>query len=99
MPSSKDIKNRIKSVKSTKKITKAMELVAASKMKKAVSSTIASRLYAEYSWDILNSIANGNNEINHPLFNEKNEVKKILLVLITSNRGLCGSYNAQIMKK
>ncbi len=99
MPSSKDIKNRIKSVKSTKKITKAMELVAASKMKRAVSSTLASRLYAEYSWDILNSIANSGTEINHPLFKERDEIKNILLILITSNRGLCGSYNTQVMKK
>lgn len=99
MPSSKEIKNRIKSVKSTKKITKAMELVAASKMKKAVSSTLASRLYAEYSWDILNAISENRAEINHPLFQEKDDVKNILLVLITSNRGLCGSYNAQVMKK
>ena len=58
MASTKEIKRRIKSVKSTKKITKAMELVAASKMKRAVSSTLASRLYAEYSWEVLTSIAN-----------------------------------------
>ena len=57
MSNSKAIKNRIKSVKNTKKITKAMELVSASKMKRAVASTLASRLYAEYSWEILTSIA------------------------------------------
>jgi F-type H+-transporting ATPase subunit gamma len=52
MAGTKEIKRRIKSVKSTKKITKAMELVAASKMKRAVSSALASRLYAEYSWEV-----------------------------------------------
>ncbi len=98
MASGKEIKNRIKSVKNTKKITKAMELVAASKMKRAVSSTLASRLYAEYSWEILTSIANSSEEISHPLFVQR-EVKNILLVLITSNRGLCGAYNAQVIKK
>ncbi len=98
MANSKAIKNRIKSVKNTKKITKAMELVAASKMKRAVSSTLASRVYAEYSWDILTSIANSTQEITHPLFVQR-EVKNTLLVLITSNRGLCGAYNAQVIKK
>src|SRR3989338_5910832 len=102
MASTKEIKRRIKSVKSTKKITKAMELVAASKMKRAVSSTLASRLYAEYSWEVLTSIAQNVEELNHPLLSEREEKNKkgnILLVLITSNRGLCGAYNAQIIKK
>ena len=98
MASTKEIKRRIKSVKSTKKITKAMELVAASKMKRAVSSTLASRLYAEYSWEILTSVAQNTEEITHPLFIER-EVKNILLLLITSNRGLCGAYNTQVIKK
>ncbi|MFA4975137.1 MAG: ATP synthase F1 subunit gamma [Candidatus Paceibacterota bacterium] len=98
MASTKEIKRRIKSVKSTKKITKAMELVAASKMKRAVSSTLASRLYAEYSWEILTSISKNIEKIEHPLFIER-DVKKILLLVISSNRGLCGAYNTQIMKK
>ncbi|MEJ0002155.1 MAG: F0F1 ATP synthase subunit gamma [bacterium] len=102
MAGTKEIKRRIKSVKNTKKITKAMELVAASKMKRAVSSTLASRLYAEYSWEVLTSIANSAEEITHPLFVQKNgdvKNKNVLLVLITSNRGLCGAYNAQVVKK
>ena len=98
MASTKEIKRRIKSVKNTKKITKAMELVAASKMKRAVSSTLASRLYAEYSWEVLTSIARNTEKITHPLFLER-EVKNILLLLITSDRGLCGAYNTQIIKK
>lgn len=98
MQGTKEIKRRIKSVKSTKKITKAMELVAASKMKRAVASTLASRFYAEYSWEVLTSVAENVEEINHPFFTER-PVKNILLVLITSNRGLCGAYNAQAVKK
>lgn len=98
MANSKEIKNRIKSIKNTKKITKAMELVAASKMKRAVASTLASRLYSEYSWDILISIVSNLENINNPLFVQR-EIKNILLVLITSNRGLCGAYNAQAIKK
>lgn len=102
MASTKEIKRRIKSVKSTKKITKAMELVAASKMKRAVSATLSSRLYAEYSWDVLTSIALNTEKISHPFFVErdiKDRRQNILLILITSNRGLCGAYNAQVVKK
>lgn len=98
MAGTKEIKRRIKSIRNTKKITKAMELVAASKMKRAVSSTLASRLYAEYSWDVLTSIAKNVEEIKSPLFMER-EVKNVLVMLITSNRGLCGGYNAQAIKK
>lgn len=105
MAGTKEIKRRIVSVKNTKKITKAMELVAASKMKRAVNATLQSRMYAEYSWEILTSIANSSNEISHPLFTKKDfsadreRTKNVLLVLVTSNRGLCGAYNAQAIKK
>lgn len=102
MAGTKEIKRRIKSIKNTKKITKAMELVSASKMKRAVSSTLASRLYAEYSWEVLTSIGQNVEEISHPLFiqKENKDLKnKTLVILITSNRGLCGSYNAQVVKK
>src|SRR3989338_6106640 len=102
MAGTKEIKRRIKSVKNTKKITKAIELVAASKMKRSIASTMASRLYAEYSWEILTSIAKNAEKITHPFFNErdkKDDQKNVLLVIITSNRGLCGAYNAQIIKK
>jgi F-type H+-transporting ATPase subunit gamma len=97
MAGTKEIKRRISSVKNTKKITKAMELVAASKMKRAVNTTMASRLYAKYSWEVLTSIATNVGDISHPFFDNK-ETGKTLLVLITSNRGLCGAYNAQIIK-
>ncbi|MEK7071394.1 MAG: F0F1 ATP synthase subunit gamma, partial [Patescibacteria group bacterium] len=102
MAGTKEIKRRIKSIKNTKKITKAMELVAASKMKRAVASTLASRLYAEYSWEVLTSIAKNieeNKFLSSSLLFTEREVKNTLLVLITSNRGLCGAYNAQVIKK
>lgn len=105
MAGTKEIKRRIKSVKSTKKITKAMELVAASKMKRAVSSTLSSRLYAGYSWEILTSISKNIDEITHPFFLNADkrglnaDGRRTLLILITSNRGLCGAYNAQVTKK
>jgi F-type H+-transporting ATPase subunit gamma len=79
-----------------------MELVSASKMKRAVSSTLASRLYAEYSSQILASISENikNKQAYqlHPFFNEQ-ENGKILVILLTSNRGLCGGYNSQVIKK
>ncbi len=100
MAGTKEIKRRIKSVKSTKKITKAMELVAASKMKRAVSSTLASRLYANYSHELLVSFASQLENSKHPFLNKREEVKnKVLYILITSNRGLCGGYNAQAIKR
>ena len=98
MAGTKEIKRRIKSVKNTKKITKAMELVAASKMKRAVASTLSSRLYAQYSWEILKSISQNSEQISHPFFIGYDQ-EKILFVLITSNRGLCGGYNSQVLKK
>jgi len=98
MAGTKEIKRRIKSVKNTKKITKAMELVSASKMKRAIASTLASRLYASYSWEVLASVAKNLEENTHVFFNEPAK-GKTLIVLITSNRGLCGGYNSQIIKK
>ena len=105
MAGTKEIKQRIKSVKNTKKITKAMELVAASKMKRAISKAVSSRLYANYSWDLLTSLSERLDDVTSPFFNGKstqtnNKTKqKTLFVLITSNGGLCGAYNSQIIKK
>ncbi len=106
MAGTKEIKRRIKSVKNTKKITKAMEMVAASKMKKAVYQALASRLYAVYSWNLLTSVSKSINsqmeKITNPFFTNSvkdTKKKKSLIVLITSNRGLCGGYNSQIIKK
>ncbi len=98
MASTKEIKRRIKSVKNTKKITKAMELVAASKMRRAVAQALSSRVYAGYSWELLTSLSARLDEITHPFFNEAKD-GKTLLVLITSNGSLCGGYNAQAIKK
>ncbi|MFM7088727.1 MAG: ATP synthase F1 subunit gamma [Candidatus Paceibacterota bacterium] len=100
MASTKEIKRRIKSVKNTKKITKAMELVAASKMKKAVTTALSSRVYSEYSWEILSSLRKNLGDVKHPFFSEpKTNNKKHLLLVITSNRGLCGAYNAHVLRQ
>lgn len=96
--STKEITRRIKSVGNTKKITKAMELVSAAKMKKVVEATLASRFYAHYSWEILTSLAKHHVEATHPLLTIR-KVRKIAIVLITSDKGLCGSYNASVIKR
>jgi len=95
----KAIKRRIKSVANTKKITKAMELVAASKMRKAVASVLASRPYATMSWRIADELHEVElNEKIHPLMRKRPEIKRTLAILITSHRGLCGGFNAQVIK-
>lgn len=96
--STKEITRRIKSVSNTKKITKAMEMVSASKMKKSVEATLASRFYAQYAWDILTNLAEAVEPQNNPLLDIR-KVQSICIILVTSDKGLCGSYNTQIIKK
>lgn len=98
MAAGKELKRRIKSIKNTKKITKAMELVSASKMKRAIAATLASRAYAGYSWEVLQSLAEYVTETQNPLLTVR-PAEKTLVVLITSNRSLCGGYNSQITRK
>ncbi|MBI3888560.1 ATP synthase F1 subunit gamma [Candidatus Nomurabacteria bacterium] len=97
MAGTKEIKRRIVSVKNTKKITKAMELVAASKMKHAISATISARPYSGYSWEVLGALSEYVSKSTHPLFALR-KPEKLLIVLITSNKGLCGGYNSQAIK-
>ncbi len=93
------IKRRIKSVTNTRKITKAMELVAASKMRKAVSSVIGTRPYSKLAWDTVAAVSKKTDASLHPLLREAKEIKSVLLVLITSDRGLAGGFNSNIAKK
>ncbi|OGH64602.1 MAG: ATP synthase F1 subunit gamma [Candidatus Magasanikbacteria bacterium RIFCSPHIGHO2_02_FULL_47_14] len=94
--STKTIKTRISSVKNTKKITKAMEMVAAAKMRKAVEAALSTRMYAELSLELLKTLSQ-TQEVESKLLASR-PVRRVLLVLITSNRGLCGSFNANIFK-
>ena len=93
---SKAIKQKMKSIGSIKKITKTMEMVSVSKMKKAVQSSLSSREYARYSLRLLISLAKERN-ITHPLL-KKGLGEKTLLIIIASNKGLCGGYNVNISK-
>lgn len=92
------IRRRLKSVASTRKITKAMELVAAAKMRKATEATTSSRPYASSAWDLLVNLSSASDIAAHPLLVIR-DVKKVLLIVITSHRGLAGGYNANILRK
>ncbi len=98
MASSKDIRRRIKSINNTKKITRAMEMVSAAKMRKAVASVFAIRAYAHSAWSVLTNLARAFAEYNVGLL-EKRPVKAVLIVVVTSNKGLCGSFNSKYPKK
>lgn len=93
----KAIKRRLRSVGSTKKITKAMEMVAAAKMRKAVNAALDTRTYAKLAWDLLVSLSKTQKSA-IPLLQVRT-VKKLLIILVTSDRGLCGSFNANIIRK
>jgi F-type H+-transporting ATPase subunit gamma len=97
MASLRDIRRRIKSVKNTRQITKAMELVAASKMKKAQQAALAGRPYAQLMADLLATLADRVDESLHP-FLVKREVKTRGILLVTSDKGLCGPLNANLFK-
>lgn len=94
------IQRRIKSVRNISQVTRAMEMVSASKMRRAQQATLASRAYAEKSWEVLRYVAAqpGRGKMLHPLLEERAQIKNITLVLITSDRGLCGAYNMNIIR-
>lgn len=98
MASTQQIKARIGSVKNTKQITKAMELVSASKMRRAQDATLASREYVKTSREILARLRELTDVSTHPLFKVR-DVKSRILIVITSDRGLAGAYNANILRR
>jgi F-type H+-transporting ATPase subunit gamma len=97
MPSTRDIRRRIKSVKNTRQITKAMELVAASKMKKAQQAALAGRPYADILADMLAAIAVRVDESFHPFLVER-PVKTRGILVVSSDKGLCGPLNSNVFK-
>ena len=100
MPSLKDLRNRIDSVKSTKKITQAMKMVAASKLKKAQSLAEKGRSYSSGLNSIVNGLVNSSESIEHPLLGNNLEDKNSsLIIVVSSDRGLCGGLNSNIVKE
>jgi F-type H+-transporting ATPase subunit gamma len=98
MAGSKEIRNKIKSVQSTRKITKAMEMVAAAKMRKAQDRMRASRPYLQRMFNIVVHIAKANTEFKHPFLSKRESVKRIGAIVVTTDKGLCGGLNTNILR-
>lgn len=96
MPGLRDLRRKMKAIKATRQVTKAMELVAASKMRKAVQNAVQLRYYAGASWDILQRVAGAAPDLHTTL--AERPVRKVLAILFTSDRGLAGSLNAQMLR-
>ncbi len=95
--STKEIKNRIRSLESTKQITKAMEMVAASKLRRAQAQVLSSRPYFEILYTTINSIVDANRDFTSPYLTQR-EGKKPVYVVIAGDRGLAGGYNSNVLK-
>jgi F-type H+-transporting ATPase subunit gamma len=98
MPSTRDIRRRIKSVKNTAQITKAMQMVAAAKMRKAQQAALAGRPYASLMNNVLAEVAEGAGEFTHPLM-EKRAVRKRAVIVVGTDKGLCGALNSNLLRE
>jgi F-type H+-transporting ATPase subunit gamma len=98
MPSTRDIRRRINSVKNTAKITKAMQMVAASKMRRAQQAALAGRPYASLMNEVLGNVTFHAGEFTHPLM-EKREGAKRAVILVATDKGLCGALNSNLMRE
>src|ERR1039458_2309527 len=98
MPSTRDIRRRIKSVKNTAQITKAMQMVAASKMRKAQQAALAGRPYARLMNKVLAEVASETREVTHP-FMEQREGARRGVILVSTDKGLCGGLNSNLMRE
>src|SRR5215831_1050433 len=97
MPSLRDIRRRVKSVGSTAKITRAMEMVAASKMRKAQQAALSTRPFGELLYRIQRQATTHARDFTHPLM-ETREVRKRCVILVGTDRGLCGSLNTNLFR-
>jgi len=98
MAGGKEIRTKIASVKNTQKITKAMEMVAASKMRKAQDRMLAARPYSEKIRNVISHLAHANPEYKHPYLVAREEIKRIGLIVVSTDRGLCGGLNANMFR-
>jgi F-type H+-transporting ATPase subunit gamma len=98
MPSLKEVRNRIKSIQSTQQITKAMKMVSAARLRKAQEATIQLRPYAQKLNELLTDLSSGSDALSENVFTEQREVKKVLIIVVTSDRGLCGPFNMNVIK-
>src|SRR6187397_862092 len=98
MPGTKEIRMKIRSVQNTRKITKAMEMVAASKMRKAQERMRQARPYGEKIRTIAAHLAHANTEYRHPALVQRSDVKDVGLIVVTSDKGLCGGLNTNALR-
>ena len=98
MPSTRDLRRRIKSVKNTSQITKAMQMVAASKMRKAQQAATAGRPYATLMNDVLSEVTSNVGDFTHPLM-EENKADKRLVIIVSTDKGLCGALNTNLLRE
>lgn len=98
MPSTQQYRRRIKSVKNTRQITKAMEMVASVKMQKAVRAIQSERAYIQETWNLLTELTEAAKQVSNPLLSTR-PVEKVALLVVSSDRGLCGSFHADIFRK
>ena len=97
MAGAKEIRSKIASIKSTQKITKAMQMVAASKMRRAQERMLATRPYAEKIQNVISHLAHAHPEYHHPYLMER-EARRVGLIIISTDRGLCGGLNTNLFK-
>jgi len=98
MASGKEIRNKIKSVENTRKITKAMEMVAASKMRKAQERMRAARPYGEKIRRVAGNLSHALTDYRHPFLVHREQVKNVGLIVVTSDKGLCGGLNSNLLR-
>jgi len=98
MPSTRDIRRRIKSVKNTAQITKAMQMVASAKMRKAQQAAVSGRPYAELMNEVLSAVSGNTGDFTNPLM-EVREVKKRAVIVVSTDKGLCGALNTNLLRE
>jgi F-type H+-transporting ATPase subunit gamma len=98
MPGTKEIRMKIRSVQNTRKITKAMEMVAASKMRKAQDRMRAVRPYADKIRNVAAHLSHANPEYRHPFLVDRDDVKRVGIIVITTDKGLCGAMNTNVLR-
>src|SRR5436190_7340938 len=98
MPSTRDIRRRIRSVKNTAQITKAMQMVAASKMRKAQQAALAGRPYAQLMNQVLAEVSHHAGDFSHPLM-ERRKAGRLALIIVGTDKGLCGALNSTLLRE
>ena len=99
MAGAREIRTKIKSVANTRKVTRALEMVSASKIRKAQDLMKASRPYARAMRQVIGHLAKANSEYKHPFLNERAEIKRVGYIIISTDRGLCGGLNSNLFRK